>query len=138
MEEEIVFYGHPNIRAMHEKTIELTKSKEITLKADCIVGVNANKACMDLFEGLKSRLRQENSYVKLSLLVGDHVYDFDGYGSSSLILTHKHDIVIRKSQFVCPRTMAIKCNKASNNIPRDMIQLLKNPSTKGIMRINVE
>jgi len=138
MEEEIFFYGHPNIRAMHERTIELTKAKEITLRGDCIIGVNASKACIDLSDTFKRRLSEENSFVRMSLIVGERLYNFTGFGSSSLILTDKHDIVVRKSGFVCPRTMAIRCNKASTNIPKNLVQLLKDPMTKGILRIIIE
>ena len=69
MEEEIIFYGHPNIRAMHEKTIELTKAKDITLRGDCIIGVNANKACIDLSNTIKNKLRENNSLIRISLIV---------------------------------------------------------------------
>jgi hypothetical protein len=138
VEEEIFFYGHPNIRAMHEKTIELTRAKEITLRGDCIVGVNASKACSDLSDAFKRRLKEENSLVRMSLIVGEFVYGFTAYGSSSLILTDKHDMVIRKSRFVCPRTIAIRCSKASSNIPKSMVQLLKEPKVKGMLRMSME
>lgn len=138
MEEEIIFYGHPNIRAMHEKTIELTKAKDITLRGDCIIGVNANKACIDLSNTIKNKLRENNSLIRISLIVDKYIYSFFGYGNSFLIITDKHDIVIRKSEFVCPRTMAIRCNKASSDIPKDLVQLLKDPKTKGILHINIE
>ncbi|NMJ86913.1 MAG: DUF371 domain-containing protein, partial [Thaumarchaeota archaeon] len=137
-EEEIIFYGHPNIRAMHEKTIELTKAKDITLRGDCIIGVNANKACIDLSNTIKNKLRENNSLIRISLIVDKYIYSFFGYGNSFLIITDKHDIVIRKSEFVCPRTMAIRCNKASSDIPKDLVQLLKDPKTKGILHINIE
>lgn len=138
MEEEIIFYGHPNIRAMHEKTIELTKAKDITLRGDCIIGVNANKACIDLSNTMKNKLRENNSLIRISLIINKYIYSFFGYGNSFLIITDKHDIVIRKSEFVCPRTMAIRCNKASSDIPKDLVQLLKDPKTKGILHINIE
>ena len=138
MEEEIIFYGHPNIRAIHEKTIELTKAKDITLRGDCIIGVNANKACIDLSNTIKNKLRENNSLIRISLIVDKYIYSFFGYGNSFLIIADKHDIVIRKSEFVCPRTMAIRCNKASSDIPKDLVQLLKDPKTKGILHINIE
>ncbi|MFQ5940941.1 MAG: DUF371 domain-containing protein [Nitrososphaerales archaeon] len=138
MEEEIIFYGHPNIRARHETTIELTKAKEVTLRGDCIVGVNASKACTDLSDTFKRKLRQEDSLVRMSLLVGEHAYSLTGYGSSSLILANNHDIVIRKSRFICPRTMVIRCNKASDNIPKDIVCLLQDPAMKGMLRLFVE
>jgi hypothetical protein len=34
--------------------------------------------------------------------------------------------------------MSIGCDKASSDIPRDTIQLLQNPETKGILRIIIE
>ncbi len=138
MEEEIVFYGHPEITAMHEMTIEVTKAGSLTPRGDCIIGVNANKACNDLPDALKRRLRDENSIVRMSILVDDKKWDFVAYGSTSLILTNKHDIVIRKSRFVCPRTLAIRCDKASNNLPKDIVWMLKDPARKGVLLISVE
>jgi hypothetical protein len=48
------------------------------------------------------------------------------------------DIVIRKSEFVCPRTLAVKCNKASDLIPREMVLLLQDPKTKGTFTITID
>jgi hypothetical protein len=138
LEEEISFYGHPNITALHGMTIEITKDKNLTPRGDCIIGVNANKACYDLPDALKSRLKHENSVVKMSIMVNSKRYDFAAYGSPSLILTHKHDIVIRRSHFVCPRTLAIRCDKASNNVPKDIVRMLKEPDGKGVLLISVE
>ena len=35
-------YGHENITAKHKTTLEFTKDKDLSLKGDCIVGVNAD------------------------------------------------------------------------------------------------
>jgi hypothetical protein len=138
LQEEISFYGHPNITALHGMTIEITKDKNLTPRGDCIIGVNASKACYDLPDALKRLLRNENSVVRISVMVDSKRCDFVAYGSPSLILAHRHDIVIRKSRFVCPRTLAIRCSKASNNVPKDMVHLLKEPDTKGVLLISVE
>ena len=73
----------------------------------------------------------------LTIKVKDFSFKVKGKGRDELILTHPHDIVIRKSSFVCPRTLATNCNKASNAIPRKMIKVLQNPDTKGIFTIDV-
>jgi len=138
MEEEIFFYGHPNITARHQMTIEVTKAESLTPKGDCIIGVNASKACYDLTDALKRHLREENSIVRMSIMVDDKKCDFVAYGSPSLILANKHDMVIRKSRFVCPRTLAIRCDKASNNVPKDIVRMLKDPAKKGVLLISVE
>jgi hypothetical protein len=36
------------------------------------------------------------------------------------------------------RTLAVSCDKSAFDIPRDLVSLLTNAETKGIMRISVE
>ncbi|MFB5616423.1 MAG: DUF371 domain-containing protein, partial [Nitrosopumilus sp.] len=62
----------------------------------------------------------------------------EGKGHPDLILTHTEDIVIRKSDFICPRTLAVKCDKASDLLPRSMVSLLQDPKTVGIFTITVD
>jgi len=53
------------------------------------------------------------------------------------LFSHPTDIVLRKSNYVCPRTLAVNCDKASDSIPRKIVKLLQDPKTKGIFRIKV-
>lgn len=138
MEFQIEFSGHKNIRSNHQKTIEITKESHLTPQGDCIVGVNATSSCADLPQELRQKLKNPNAKVIFSINVGDEEFVVIGKGHPDLILTHEDDIVIRKSDFICPRTLAIKCDKASDLVPRSMISLLQNPSTKGFFTIKVE
>lgn len=135
---EIEFFGHENIRSTHKKTIEITKEKELTPRGDCIVGVGASASCFDIPEDLKEKLKDPDSKVQFSIRVEDQEFIIQGRGHKDLTLTHKEDIVIRKSDFVCPRTLAVKCDKASDILPRDMVKILQNPSTKATFTIDVE
>ncbi|WP_048097196.1 DUF371 domain-containing protein [Candidatus Nitrosarchaeum limnium] len=135
---EIQFSGHENIRSNHQKTIEITKESHLTPSGDCIIGVNATTSCAELPLSLKKKLQNPNSKVTLSIKVGSYEFNVEGRGHENLSLTHLEDIVIRKSDFVCPRTLAVKCDKASDLIPREMILLLQNPKTKGIFTIIVD
>ena len=135
---EIQFSGHENIRSNHKKTIEITKESHLTPSGDCIIGVNASASCADLPSSLKKKLQNPNSKVLLSIKVGTHEFNVEGRGHENLILTHMEDIVIRKSNFVCPRTLAVKCDKSSDLIPREMILLLQNPKTLGMFTITVD
>ena len=135
---EIKFYGHENIRSNHKKTIEITKESRLTPQGDCIVGVGATSSCADLPERLKDKLRNSDSKITFMINVGDYEFVVEGQGNSDLILTHTEDIVIRKSNFICPRTLAVKCDKSSDSLPREMVRLLQNPKTKGIFTIIVE
>ena len=135
---QIKFSGHKNIRSLHPKTIEITKDSHLTPRGDCIVGVNATCGCKDIPSTLKKKLKDPNSTIKFSIDVNDYSFKFSGKGHKNLILTHSDDIVIRKSNFVCPRTLAVSCNKASDSIPRKIIKLLQDPKAKGVLTIVVQ
>lgn len=138
MEEEITFQGHINVLSLHSRTIEITKDPNLTKKGDCILGVSANKACNDLNSSLKDRLKKSSTFVKISIVVDPFVFELSGYGSNTLEVSHGHDIVLRKSNYVDSRTLAVSCDKSAFDIPRNLVSLLTNPETKGIMRISVE
>ena len=138
MKFEIKFSGHENIRSNHQKTIEITKESHLTPQGDCIVGVNAKSSCADLPKELKNKLKNPESKVTFYIKVGDDDFVVEGRGHPDLILTHTEDIVIRKSDFICPRTLAIKCDKASDLLPRSMVTRLQDPKTVGIFTIVVD
>ena len=134
---EIPFHGHENIRSLHPKTIEITTESHLTVNGDCIVGVGASSGCNDLPEKMKMLLQNSKSSVDCTIVVKDFSFKVKGRGSDKLTLTNPHDIVIRKSAFTCPRTMATNCSVASDAIPRQMIKVLQNPDTRGIFAIEV-
>jgi len=137
LREAIEFYGHPNVRAWHEKTIEITKDSTLTLKGDCIVGVRASKGCSELLKELKSALNND-AVVKFGIEVGNHSFEFTARGSSELTFEDDHEIVIRKSDYASPRTLAVKADKAACDIPRKMVEMLKDSSAKGLLKIYTE
>ena len=136
--EEILFKGHANIQSLHSRTIEITKEKELTLRGDCIIGVNANKSCKDLSDKIKENIKKNHSYVEIELIVEPFSFIIKGSGHNDLLLTNSKDIVLRKSKFICDRTLSINCDYGSSEIPRDIVNTLKYPSQKGIMLIKVE
>lgn len=138
LEEEITFQGHKNIVSLHARTIEITKDSYLTENGDCIVGVSANKACNDLNTALKARLRTKGTIVKITIVVEPYEFELSGYGNNRLDITHEHDIVLRKSNYVDSRTLVVSCDKSALDIPRNMVSSLTNSQVKGIMRIAVE
>ena len=138
VQDEVTFYGHPNVQSLHGKTIEITKDEHLTLRGDCIIGVRAGKACADLDETLRRRLCSDGSVVKIEVMVGSESFVISGMGDERLTLQNPHDIVIRKTNFVCPRTMSVRCDRASSDVPRKMVRMLQDKDAKGIFRITVE
>jgi len=138
IQDEVTFYGHPNVQSLHAKTVEITREDYLTPRGDCIVGVRASKACADLDETLRRRLKSNGSAVRIEIMVGSDIFVINGKGDERLTLQDPHDIVIRKTNFVCPRTMSVRCDLASSDVPRKMVRLLQDKDAKGIFRITVE
>ena len=137
MKIEIPFHGHKNILSLHQKTLEITKDDELTSSGDCIVGVSANISCVDLPEKMKKKIRNPKTKITFSIRVDNKKFTIQGNGSKKLSLKHTKDIVLRKSAFTCSRTIAINCDNASSDIPRDFVKILQNPKTLGNMTIEV-
>tara|TARA_B100000029_G_scaffold269307_1_gene264640 strand:+ start:879 stop:1295 length:417 start_codon:yes stop_codon:yes gene_type:complete len=133
----VPFLGHKNILSLHEKTIEITKDSELTTNGDCIVGVGAGISCIDLPEKMKKKIQDPKTKILFSIEANDKKFIINGYGSEKLSLKHTKDIVLRKSAFTCSRTIAIKCDRASSDMPRDFVKILQDPKTKGNMIIEV-
>ncbi len=137
-QEEIQFFGHPNVQSLHARTIEVTKDDHLSLKGDCIIGVRASKGCADIDEKIKRMLKLDDSVVRMEIIVGNESFSVTGRGDRRLTLLNQHDIVIRKSRFVCPRTMSVMCDKASSDLPRKMVKMLQADDARGLLRVSVE
>lgn len=128
--ETITAYGHPNILATHETTLEITKHSELTRRGNCIVAVKANKALADLAPNFKEAAKNENAKILITIKADGLYETIRAYGNPKLTLTHKTDIVIRKNNYICARTLAIKADKAARDLQRKLIQKLQNPNQK--------
>lgn len=133
-EQQIEFHGHPNIRGAHRNTIEVTKSSEISTRADCIIGVKANAACSDLSQEMKDHIRSGRGLV-IELDVAGETFSFSATGIKNLPLTNTEELVLRRSEFVSDRTAAGNCAVAAIDIPRTIIAKLRNPRTTGLLII---
>jgi hypothetical protein len=61
----------------------------------------------------------------------------NAHGSPRLILTHPTDLVVRKSDYVCSRTLAVRADKAAKHLSRELVEKLKNPKEKAKITLTV-
>ena len=122
---EFKAWGHPNVRATHPSTLEITRETRLTPRGDCIVAVAAELAALTLPSNVKKLIRRENSTVILELKVGGETFKIKGCGSPRLRLTHPTDLVARRSGYTCPRTLMVHADKASADLPRKMVESLQ-------------
>lgn len=128
MKYSFIAYGHENVTALHKSTFEITTDKTLTLKGDCIIGVNSDTTLNDFPEQLKNIIKTDNKKIELILETDNFIDSISGYGSSNLTLNHPSDMVCRKSDFTCSRTLMINCNKAAKDLDKNLIHELKKGS----------
>lgn len=137
IKETIVCYGHENVKATHRSTLEITKEDYLTPRGDCIICIKASKALKDLDEKIKKALKSGKK-VKIRIIVDGIVDELEAFGDSRLSFESDFSMVIRKSDYVDGRTLAIKANKAAKDIKRELIEKLKNPGQRAVVELIVD
>jgi len=118
------------MQATHKTTFEFTKDPHLTKKGDCIVTIAADKASADLNAEFKIKLRKPHAKLTITIEASGVIEQVNAEGSPQLILTHPTDMVVRKSDYVCNRTLAIKADKAACDLSRVLVEKLRDPDQK--------
>jgi uncharacterized protein len=135
--EEVAFRGHPMVRAAHGRTIEITTEGHLTPSGDCIVGVGAAKGLANLSPRIKTALRSDGARVRFTIVAPGGEFSFAAKGSKDLSFESQTDMVIRRSSFVCGRTLAVLAESSAREIPRALVGSLKSSEAAGLLRIEV-
>ena len=122
MEYAFTCRGHKNVRSMHENTLEFTKDTELTERGDCIIGVAAD---FEYFKIKEFLLANKESKLVFDLRVKE--LSCQVQCSPNLEFSDKHELVLRKGDYLSPRTLGIFANKAARDIPREVVSLMKDP-----------
>jgi hypothetical protein len=136
--ETIIGYGHENILATHRATLEFTKDSRVSKKGDCILIVSVDRAPADLSAKFKEKLRQAHAKLIITIEADEMKEQIHASGSPHLTLTHPTEMVIRKSDYVSDRTLAVNADKAAKDLPRTLVEKLKNPQQKAKITLTVK
>lgn len=128
--------GHPKITARHSTTLMITKEKEIGTEADCVIGVEAGKAVADLKKEIKLAINS-GAPMEVTLEANNGRETIRGQGHEKLKLSDSNDLVIRKSDYTCERTLMIRADKAADDLSSDLVECLKDPETTLRMTIKI-
>lgn len=116
--------GHTAVRGTHRTTFEVTKEKWLTRQGDCIIGIGADKGAADLSPEFKSIIANDRAVLTTTLSVKGNSVTISSRGSSQMTLNHPTDLVWRKSDFICGRTIGIHSDYVARSLPRDIIEVL--------------
>ena len=120
-------YGHHNILATHKTTLEFTKDENISLRGDCIIGVNADFELNKLKRFIK---KTKNKKIIITIKTSDKKIEEKIIAEINLNFSMGKELVIRRTDFVSERTFAIRANKAAYELKRPLIDFLKKGGNK--------
>lgn len=135
--ETIEAWGHSNISANHKTTFEITRMTHVTHRGDCVVAVNASKGARNLSGLFKQMAKRSDATIVVAIAAGCQRDTVTGRGHSQLHLNHPTDLVVRKSDYVCDRTLMIGANKAAADLSRSLITALQNPSQRIVVSVMI-
>ena len=135
----VVFaHGHENIQATHETTFEITKEPTLTKRGDCIIAVEATKGAADLPLEFKEAARKKGAQITITIEAGELKEIVRAKGSPRLLFTHPTDLVVRKTDYVCGRTLAIRAGKAASDLSRKLVEKIRGSSQRIRITLAVE
>jgi uncharacterized protein len=123
-EERIRCLGHHLVLATHPTTFEVTAEDHLTRRGDCIIGIRADRGAAGLSREFRRVIADDRAILTTRLTAGGHATEVHGRGSSKMTLTHPTDLVWRRSNYICPRTVAIHCDRTAASLPRDLVAAL--------------
>ena len=122
--------GHPEIMATHSMTLEITKRIHLTKRGDCIIATSASKGCSDLSPELSQLMRNNETQLTITIEAGGRSETIRGRGDTKLTLTHPTDLVARKSNYTCNRTIMVHANRSASDLDREFVKTLRDPRTR--------
>lgn len=134
----IFAHGHENIQATHETTFEITKEPTLTKRGDCIIAVEATKGAADLPLEFKEAARKKDAQITITIEAGELKEIVRTRGSPRLLFTHPTDLVVRKTDYVCGRTLAIRADKAASDLSRKLVEKIQDSSQRIRITLAVE
>jgi len=130
--------GHKNVQSTNKTTFEITKETHLTKRGDCIIAVDATKGTADLSPKFKTVAQSQHARITIKIEIDGEKETVTAWGNPKLLFTHPTDLVVRKSDFVCGRTLAIRANKAACDLSGKLVEKLRNSDQKVKITLTAE
>jgi hypothetical protein len=138
VKEHLIAFGHENIKSTSKTTFEITKEEHLTLRGDCIIAVGATKGAVDLSTEFRKVACKPNARIEIRIAVNGEVETVKAQGHPALTFSHPTDLVVRKSDYICGRTLAIRADKAACDLSRKLVEKLRNSNQRAEITLIAE
>jgi hypothetical protein len=116
--------GHENVAATHGSTFEVTTDDWLTPAGDCIVGVEADRAPADFAPEFVEACRDPDATVEVTLSANGHEARVRARGHPDLTFASDRGLVVRTSDHVDDRTVAVAADAAAADLDRGLAAAL--------------
>lgn len=120
---QLVAYGHKNIEGTHKNALAITQQASVIPRGDQVIGTRAR---FDP-EAIAALTRVAR---KLKITLKTHTHEVTITGEANPHYLPGSEIIIRKDTTRTPSTIIIKADKSAADLPRKIIETLKNPQEK--------
>jgi hypothetical protein len=74
---------------------------------------------------MKEKLKRADTRLEITIECAGVSEKVTAHGHPNLTFTHPHDMVVRKSDYTCGRTLAVRADKAAYDLNRRLIENIK-------------
>jgi len=122
--ERIRAHGHGNVSAAHSSTFEVTTDDYLTPAGDCIIGIGADRAPADFDPAFVEACRSHDATITATLRAAGETETIAARGHPGLAFDSPRSAVVRTSDYVDDRTVAVGAGAAAADIDREMVSAL--------------
>ncbi|PSQ17587.1 DUF371 domain-containing protein [Halobacteriales archaeon QS_8_69_26] len=116
--------GHENVTAAHGSTFEVTTDDYLTPAGDCILGIEADRAASDFDPEFVAACQDRGAAITVTVRAGGHEASVAARGDPDLTFDSDRSCVVRTSDHVDDRTVAVGAEHAADGFDHGMVEAL--------------
>jgi hypothetical protein len=126
--EEVIAYGHPDIKATDNSGLAIVKAASPEKYRKAIIAVKADKACRDFDRRFKNSLKSGKK-IEIKISAGGIEDTITAFCSPAFTLTNSEEIAVRKDDRIDGKTVGILANKSAADLNQDLIEKIRDSNT---------
>lgn len=122
--EVITAHGHENVSGEHNSTFEVTSDDYLTPAGDCILAIEATRVPSEFDTAFVEACQDRDATITVTLETTAHTEHVEASGHPELTFDSDRSLVVRTSEYVDERTVAVGAEKAAGDLDRSLVSAL--------------
>ena len=120
--------GHENVSGAHASTFEVTSDDFLTPAGDCILAIEADRVPSEFDDLFVTACQRRTATIVVTLEASGYTERVEASGHPDLTFDSDRSLVVRTSEYVDDRTVAIDADKAAGDLDRNFVSALSEGS----------